>query len=159
MKRVFFFGVVAYSLAILLLNDWPAAVNNTGTQALPWMAKCLIDVTFGGLGVFKLFGNQIHFDEDEAGIHPDDVSVPDTWLYGLFGLNLLLNWGWHGYEFATQSGVTATYNSFWFMAEFGAMFLTFVLYKHSVQIAQREARKAMQAMQDQGRPPPTRNVA
>src|SRR5258708_36555563 len=104
MKRVFFMGVIIYSAAILLLNDWPTAVNLTGTTALPWMAKCLIDLSFGALGIFKMFGDQIHFDEEEVGIHSDDVSVPDTWLYGLFGVNLLGNFGWHGYEFATQSG-------------------------------------------------------
>lgn len=145
MKRVFFLGVIAYSLAILLFNDWPAAINNTGTQALPWMAKCLIDVCFAGLGAFKLFGDQIHFDEDEVGIHADDVSVPDVWLYGLFGLNLLGNFVWHGYEFATQTGFASTYNSFWFMGEFVAMLLTVVLYKHAAQVARRELRRANDA--------------
>ena len=105
MKRVFFFGVIAYSVAILLLNDWPGAINNTGTQALPWMAKCLVDLFFAGFGGYKLFGKMIHFDEDEVGIHEDDISVPDTWLYGLFGLNLLGNFGWHAYEFALTTCV------------------------------------------------------
>jgi hypothetical protein len=142
MKRVFFTGVIVYSAAILLLNDWPTAINLTGSAALPWMAKCLIDICFGGLSIFKMFGDQIHFDEDEVGIHSDDVSVPDVWLYGLFGLNLLGNFGWHGYEFATETGITATYNSFWFMGEFMAMLLTFILYRHAAQVAARELRKA-----------------
>jgi hypothetical protein len=143
MKRVFFFGVVAYSVAILLLNDWPGAVNQTGTAALPWMAKCLVDFSFGAFALFKMFGSQIHWDDDEVGVHPDDVSVPDTWFYGLFGLNLLGNFGWHGYEFATQSGTASVYNSIWFFAEFAAMALTFILYKHAAQVARREARRAM----------------
>lgn len=146
MKRVFFFGVIVYSAMILLLNDWPAAAAATGTQALPWMAKCLVDLSFVGLGLFKMFGSQIHFDDEEVGVHPDDVSVPDVWLYGIFGLNLAGNFFWHGYEFATQTGFAATYNSFWFFAEFFAMFVTFVLYKHAAQVARREARKAMNAM-------------
>lgn len=145
MKRVFFFGVIVYSAMILLLNDWPAAANATGTAALPWMAKCLVDLSFAGLGLFKLFGDQIHFDDEEVGVHPDDVSVPDVWLYGIFGLNLLCNFGWHGYEFAMQTGFASTYNSFWFFAEFFAMALTFILYKHAAQVARREARKAMQS--------------
>lgn len=157
MKRVFFFGVVLYSAMILLLNDWPAAVGSTGTQALPWMAKCLVDFSFAALALFKMFGSQIHFDEDEIGVHPDDVSVPDVWLYGVFGLNLLGNFGWHGYEFATQSGVTATYNSIWFFAEFAAMFLTFVLYRHAAESARREARKALREQQ-QGQPASAESV-
>lgn len=145
MKRVFFFGIIAYSVAIILLNDLPAAVNSTGTAALPWMFKCLVDISFGALGVFKLFGDQIHWDEDDIGVHPDDVAVPDTWLYGLFGINLFLNFGWHGYEFATLSGVESLYNAAWFFAEFIAMFLTFVFFKHAGQLARKEARKAAQA--------------
>ena len=142
MKRVFFFGVIVYSAMILILNDWPGAISNTGTQALPWMVKCLVDLAFAGFGGFKLFGKLIHFDEDEVGIHEDDISVPDTWLYGLFGLNLLGNFGWHGYEFAEEQDGTAFYNSIWFFGEAIAMLLTFVLYKHAVIVAQREARKA-----------------
>src|SRR5450631_3435184 len=111
MKRVFFFGIIVYSAMILLLMDWPAAASFTGTAALPFMAKCLVDVVFIGLGGFKLFGDQIHWDEDEEGVHPDDVSVPDVWLYGVFGLNLLGNFGWHGYEFANNTGAVAFYNS------------------------------------------------
>lgn len=142
MKRVFFTGVVIYSILMILLNDWPAAIGNTGNAALPWMGKCLVDIGFALIGLYKLFGNQIHFDEDEIGIHEDDISVPDTWLYGLFGLDLLANWGFHGYEFANQTGVVATYNSLWWMGESLAMVLTFVLYRHAMQVARREARKA-----------------
>ena len=124
MKRVFFFGVIAYSVAIFLLNDLPAAVGMTGTAALPWMGKCLIDLCFAGAAFFTMFGKQIEWDDDEVGIHADDVKVPDTWLYGLFGINLLLNFGWHGYEFATLNGAASLYNAGWFFAEFVAMFLT-----------------------------------
>lgn len=145
MKRVFFFGVMAYSAMILLTMDWPLAAGATGTAAMPWMAKCLVDLAFIGLGGFKLFGAQIHWDDEEEGIHPDDVSVPDVWLYGVFGLNLLGNFGWHGYEFATQTGTVAFYNSIWWFVEAAAMFLTFVLYKHAAATARREARRAFQA--------------
>jgi hypothetical protein len=141
MKRVFFFGVIAYSVAIFLLNDLPAAVSFTGTAALPWMAKCLIDFMFAGAGFFAMFGNQIEWDDDEEGIHAEDVKVPATWLYGLFGVNLLANFGWHGYEFATLSGIEALYNAAWFFVEFLAMMLTLVLFKHAQQIAKREARR------------------
>lgn len=159
MKRVFFFGVIAYSAAIFLLNDLPAAIGFTGTAALPWMTKCLIDICFAGAAFFVMFGDQIQWDDDEEGIHPDDVKVPSTWLYGLFGVNLLANFGWHGYEFATKSGVESLYNAGWFFAEFVAMFLTFVLFKHAGQVARREARKARDAAKQSGSVPLNRNVA
>jgi hypothetical protein len=144
MKRVFFFGVIIYSVMIFLLNDLPAAVGFTGVAALPWMGKCLVDILFAGAAFFAMFGDQISWDDDEEGIHPDDVKVPSTWLYGLFGINLLANFGWHGYEFATLSGVESLYNAAWFFAEFVAMALTFILFKHAGQIARREAKRAMQ---------------
>lgn len=142
MKRVFFFGVIAYSVAIFLLNDLPAATSFTGTSALPWMAKCLIDLCFAGAAFFTMFASKIEWDDDEVGVHADDVKVPDVWLYGLFGLNLLINFGWHGYEFATKSGAESLYNGAWFFVEFVAMFLTFVFFKHAGEVARREARKA-----------------
>jgi len=142
MKRVFFFGVIAYSAAIFLLNDLPAATSFTGTAALPWMAKCLIDIMFAGAAFFAMFGSQIQWDDEEEGIHAEDVKVPSTWLYGLFGINLLVNFGWHGYEFAVETGVTALYNAAWFFAEFVAMFLTVILFKHAQDVARREARRA-----------------
>lgn len=141
MKRAFFLAVIAYSAMMLITNDWPAAISNTGTHALPWMAKCLVDFVFAGVGVFKIFGKLIHFDEDEVGVHEDDITVPDTWLYGLFGLNLLANWGWHGYLFATEESVTSFYNSIWWFAESLGMGLTFLFYKNAVKVAQREYRK------------------
>jgi len=142
MKKVFFVGVIVYSAAIILLMDLPTAVSFSGTKALPWMAKCLIDLLFIGAAFFTMFGSTIEWDDDEIGIHPDDVKVPDMWLYGAFGLNLLCNFGWHGYEFATLSGAESLYNAVWFFAEFLAMFLTFVLFKHAGQVARRELRNA-----------------
>lgn len=150
MKRVFFLGVIVYSVAILLFNDWPAATNYNGTAAVPWMIKCLVDLCFGLFAGYKLFGAQIHWDEDEVGVHADDISVPDTWFYGIFGLNLFCNFGWHGYEFANLNGPAAVYNSVWFFAEFFAMLLTFVFFKHAGQVARREQRRAREAAQQQG---------
>jgi len=95
MRRVFFFGVIAYSVLILLLNDLPYATSYTGTAAMPFMLKCLVDISFAAFAAFKIFGSQIHWDEDEVGIHEDDIKLPDAWFYGLFGLNLLGNFGWH----------------------------------------------------------------
>jgi hypothetical protein len=142
MKRVFFFGVIAYSIAILLLNDLAIAVNSTGTAAAPWIAKCLIDICFAGSAFFALFGDRIEWDDDEEGIHAEDVKVPSTWLYGTFGLNLFCNFGWHGYEFASLSGVESLYNAAWFFAEFIAMGLTIILFRHARDVARREARRA-----------------
>ncbi len=142
MKRFFFIGIIVYSAMTLLTNDWPAAVNTQDNSAWFWIAKCLVDFSFAAFGLFKVFGKLVHFDEDEVGIHEDDISVPDTWLYGLFGLNLVANAGWHGYEFKSLSGWDSTYNSIWFFAEFIALVATFILYKHAVIVAQKEQRKA-----------------
>jgi hypothetical protein len=77
----------------------------------------------------------------EVGIHADDVKLPDSWFYGIFGLNLLGNFGWHGYLFASLDGAVALYNALWFFVEFVAMALTFVFYKHALEVMRREARK------------------
>lgn len=153
MKRVFFFGVIAYSAAIFLLNDLPAAIGFTGVAALPWMGKCLIDICFAGAAFFAMFGSQIEWDDEEEGIHADDVKVPSTWLYALFGINLVLNFGFHGYEFATKSGVESLYNAAWFFGEFIAMILTFILFKHASQVAKRELRKSREAAKAAGSVP------
>lgn len=142
MKRVFFIGIIAYSVMIFLTNDWANAINTNDNSAWFWIAKCLVDFCFAAVGLFKVFGKLVHFDEDEIGIHEDDISVPDTWLYGLFGLNLVANCGWHAYQFKSQTGVESAYNSAWFFVEFIGIVATFVLYKHAVIVAQREARKA-----------------
>jgi hypothetical protein len=161
MKRVFFFGIIAYSVAIFLLNDLPAAVGFTGVAALPWIAKCLVDFCFAGAAFFIMFGSQIAWDDDdEESIHAEDVKVPSTWLYALFGLNLLCNFGWHGYEFATLSGATALYNALWFFVEFVAMGLTWVFFSHARKIARREQRKARDAARNAGSTPlKSRDVA
>jgi hypothetical protein len=145
MKRVFFASVIAYSAAIFLLNDLGSAVGHSGTTALPWMAKCLIDICFAGAAFFAMFGDQIEWDDDEEGIHPDDVTVPSTWLYGLFGVNLLANFGWHGYEFAVLNGAESLYNAAWFFVEFLGMGITLILFKHAQQTARRAARAAQKA--------------
>ena len=159
MKRVFFFGVIAYSAAIFLLNDLPAAVGFTGVAALPWMAKCLVDICFAGAAFFAMFGDKIDWDDDEEGIHAEDVKVPSTWLYGIFFINLLCNFAWHGYEFATLSGSMALYNGAWWFAEFIAMGLTWVFFVHARKIARREQRKAREAAKSSGSTPISRNVA
>ncbi len=141
MKRVFLFGVIVYSALILVLNDLPFATNYTGTAALPFMLKCLVDLSFAGFAAFKMFGSQIQWDDDEVGVHADDLKLPDSWFYGVFALNLAANFCWHGYLFASEAGATALYNALWFFAEFFAMGLTFILYKHSLEAMRREARR------------------
>jgi hypothetical protein len=160
MKRVFFFGVIAYSIAIFLLNDLAAATTFQDAAAAPWIVKCLVDICFAGAGVFALFGDRIDWDEDEEGIHPDDIKVPSVWLYGLFGLNLFCNFGWHGYEFAHLNGALALYNGMWFFVEFIAMGLTMILFRHARHIARREARRvrANQARTPEASPQRPRSV-
>lgn len=144
MKRVFLFGVIVYSGLILLMNDLPFATSYTDTAALPFIAKCLVDLGFVAFALFKMFGSQIAWDDEEVGIHADDVKLPDSWFYGVFGLNLLGNFGWHGYLFAHENGAFALYNAIWFFVEFFAMALTFIFYKHALEVMRREARRAQQ---------------
>lgn len=153
MKRVFLFGVIVYAALLLVLQHWPSAVNNTGIAAAPWMGLMLVDFVFAGLAALKMFPHLFDSEDDEdedAAIHPDDVSVPDAWFYGLVGIYLLGNFGWHAYEFAVLEGSASFYFSLWFIVEAAALFLTFVFFKHAQKRARSDARKARVAAQKSG---------
>jgi hypothetical protein len=148
MKRVFLFGVIVYSAALLLLQDWPAMANTTGAASAPFLALMVVDAGFAITALFKMFSfGELGLDEDddEVSIHAEDVQVPDTWFYGVFGLTLLGHAGWHGYEAIMNTGAYSLYASVWFMAEIGALFLTYVFFRHASAVARREARKARNA--------------
>jgi hypothetical protein len=149
MKRVFLLGVIVYAALLLLLQHWPSAVNETGIAAAPWMGLMLVDGAFAVMALIKMFPHIFDSDDEDedATIHPDDVSVPDAWFYGLVGVYLLANFGWHAYEFATLTGATSFYFSLWFIAEAIAMFLTFTFFKHAQKRARSEAKKARVAAQ------------
>jgi hypothetical protein len=141
MKRIFLAGVIIYSGLLFLMNDLPFATTYQDTEALPFMLKCLVDFAFAGFAAFKMFGSQIQWDDEEIGIHADDVKLPDSWFYGLFGLNLIGNVGWHGFLFAHLSGASSLYNAMWFFAEAGALAMTWIFYRHALDVVRREARR------------------
>lgn len=123
MKRVFLVGVIVYSAISLLLVHWPAMAGATGAASAPWLAMMVIDMAFAAFAVFKLVGPAFFSDDadDETSIHAEDVNVPDTWLYGLFGLNLFGNCAWHAYKSVMTTDFESVYNSVWFMAEIAAL--------------------------------------
>ena len=146
MKRIFLLGVIAYSLSLLLLNHWPAAVGHSGVEAAPWMAMMLVDGLFIGSAFYKMVGpaflSELGGDEDGIGLSHEDLNVPDAWFYGIFGVDLVANFGWHAYKFAVETGATSFGYSLWFMVEAVALFLTFVFFKHAQQSSRRARIKA-----------------
>ncbi len=146
MKHIFLIGVVAYAAASLLLNHWPNAVNYTGMQAAPWMGLMLVDALFAATAIFKMMGPALFEGAGEDDIHEDDVELPDTWFYGLFGLNILGNLGYHAYMFAIQTGPEAFGYSVWFMSEAIALVLTIVFFKLAQRKAIRQARAARSSL-------------
>jgi hypothetical protein len=143
MKRVFLIGVIIYAAASLILSHWPSMAANTGAQSAPWLAMMVVDIAFAGFSAFKLVGPAFFEDEDdEDSIDPNDFSVPDSWFYGLFGLDLLANAGWHGYQAVMLQDLASVYHSVWFIVEVVALFLTFLFFKHAQKVARRLARAA-----------------
>lgn len=143
MKRIFLISVIGYAAASLLLTHWPAMALSSGVESAPWLAMMVVDMAFAAMAAFKLVGPSFFQEDDEDGatLHVEDVSVPDAWLYGLFGIYVLVNCGWHGKEAIFQTGGLSVYNSIWFMAEIAALLLTFIFFKN----AQRLAHKAKRA--------------
>lgn len=142
MKKVFFAGVIVYSIALLVLSDVGTAMDYSGGAALPWIAKCLIDLCFAGAGALSIWGDQIAWDDEEEGIHAEDLKVPSLILYPIFSLNLILNFGYHVYKAAVTTEAASLYYLIWVAVEFFAILLTVVLYKHALDINRRARRKA-----------------
>ena len=128
--------------------------NATGAQSAPFLALMVVDVAFSAIAAYKIFGFSafgVDEDEDEVSVHAEDVEVPDTYFYGIFGLDLLGHAGWHAYEAIMTSGAYSFYTSIWFMVELFALFLTFVFFRHASAKAARDARKAREAARAGGR--------
>lgn len=145
MKRLFLLGVIFYSLANLVINDWPSMVNTHGLQQSgPFLALMLLDIGFAVVALIKMigFGGLVQEDADEVSIHADDVEVPDTWFYGIFAVNLIGHAGLHAYGALEYEGAFSFYSSIWLVVEIVALFLTYVFFKHATIVAQREARRA-----------------
>lgn len=118
-------------------------IVNSGAEAAPWLAMMVVDIGFAAVSIIKLFGPGLFAgdEDDEPLIDQNDVNVPDAWFYGLFGLNLLGNCGWHGYQAVMQTNFTSFYNSIWFLVEIFALVLTYLFFKHAQAVARKAARE------------------
>jgi hypothetical protein len=147
MKRVFLVAVVIYAALLLVIEHWPNAINAEGIQhSAPWMILMVVDGFFAVAAVIKMFPHMLEDmeegDEDEDAIHTEEVNVPDVWFYGLVGIYLVANLGWHGYEFGQLTGAASFYYSLWFIGDLVGLALTFLFFKHAQASARRAARKA-----------------
>jgi hypothetical protein len=151
-KRVLYLGIIAYSLALLIFQDWGSMAATVGTISALWLGKMVLDVGFAGTGFIRLAGNTLFADDeadDEVAIHPEDLAFSDTALFGLFMANVLANAGYHGYETVMQTGAVSLYFSIWFMAEAVVLFLTYILFAHARKAQLKLARKSREAARAQ----------
>jgi hypothetical protein len=147
-KRVLYLGIVAYSIALLIFQDWGSMSATVGTVSALWLGKMVLDVGFAGMGFIRIAGNTLFADDeadDEVAIHAEDLAFSDTALFGLFMLNVLANTGFHGYETVMTTGAVSLYFSIWFMAEVVVLFLTWILFSHARNAQLKAARKARAA--------------
>jgi hypothetical protein len=147
-KSVLYIGIIAYSAAILFLQDWGDMVNTLGLVSAAFLGKMLIDIGFCGAGAIRLVGPAFFAtdeDDDEVGIHEEDLQFSDTALYGLFFVDVLANAGWHGYVTTMTNGAMSFAYSIWVIIEAFALFFTFILWRHAIKVQKRVARKAREA--------------
>jgi hypothetical protein len=144
MKKLFLISVIGYSAVALILNHYPAMAATTGAYSAPWLACMIIDVLFALFAAFKLIGPAFFTGEegDEAAIRAEDVNVPDSWLYGLFAIDLLLNLGGHGYQAIMWVGLASAYAATWMLVEVVGLFLTVIFFKNAQRAAHRAAKIA-----------------
>ncbi len=135
MKKMFFTGVIAYSIALFILQDLPLQTAATGAMNYAFLGKLVIDVFFAGYAAFKLFGKdwipQDDDDDEITHIDASEVSIPDNWLYGLFGINLIANAGFHMWLTGQTTGGESVWFTAWFLGEVALLLLTFVFFKHA----------------------------
>lgn len=149
-KRSLYVGIIAYSAALLILQDWGAMLGTTSTVSMAWLAKMLVDILFIGMAVVRLAGPALFSDDDddeEVAIHEEDLHFSDTALFGLFLVNVLGNLGYHGYLTVMATGGESFYYSLWTLAEVVALFLSWILWTHAVKSQKRLARKSREQAQ------------
>lgn len=147
-KKALYFGIIAFSAALLVLQDWPNMLGSTGTTSLAWLVKMFVDIAFAGMGLIRLVGPALFAEDegdDEVAIHEEDLHVSDTALFGLFLVNLVGNAGYHGYRTVMATGGESFYFSLWVMAEGVAILLSYVLWTHAVKVQRRLARQSRAA--------------
>jgi hypothetical protein len=147
-KGIFYVGIIAYSVLILLFWDWPAMTATTGSLSAVWLAKMGIDVLFAMGGAIGLAGPALFASddegEDEIVLHKEDLPISDSLLFGAFLINILANGGWHAYQSVMTTDLTSFYYSIWTLAEFVLLILCWVLLSHTRKVQRRRALKARQ---------------
>jgi hypothetical protein len=152
MKRLFMMGVIIYSMAVLIVCHWPAMALTTDSASAPWYALMLVDIAFTLFAFIKLVGIDKMFskyNQDVDDISIGELDMPDNWMYGLFGVNLIGNFGWHSFLAIHSQNAQSVYWSFWAVVELIALVLTFLFFR----AAQRKAQKLASASRNSGNGP------
>lgn len=154
-KRALYLGIIAYSVALLIFQDWGSMAASSGSVSAAWLIKMLVDLAFAGMGFIRLAGPALFAAEeaeDEVALHAEDLAFSDTALFGLFALNVAANTAYHGYETVVQVGALSFYYSIWFMAEVVVLFLTWILFTNARKAQLRAARAQNQPQPRNFRP-------
>jgi hypothetical protein len=144
-KKALYIGIIAYSIALLVFQDWYYQNILTGTLSFIFLGKMGVDLAFAGAALVRLVGPALFAEdegEDEMAIHEEDLHFSDTALYGFFFANVLGNAGWHAYVTSMTTGGQSFVASIWCIAEFVILFFTWVLWKHALTVQKRQARAA-----------------
>jgi hypothetical protein len=156
-KRVLYFGIIAYSIALLVFQDWGSMAATVGTVSALWLGKMLLDVGFAGLGAVRLAGPAFFADDEDddedVTIHAEDMAVSDTMLFGVFLANIVANLGFHAYATVTATGAESIYYSVWVIAEAVAFLFAALLFKNARAAQRKLARKTRDAAKAAGSSP------
>lgn len=147
-KKIFYTGIIAYSLALLWMWDFWAGINSTGGTSYAFFGKMVVDIGFICAALIMLVGPSMFAsddDEDDIGIHQEDLHMSGSSLFGLFTLNLVANGGYHVYLYGTTLGAESAYYVLWALAEVFGVFFCAMLWSHAVKAQKKLARKAKAA--------------
>lgn len=147
-KSALYIGIIAYSAALLIFQDWYYQNVLVGTMSAMFLLKMAVDLCFAGAAGVRLAGPALFDDnegDDEVAIHSEDLHFSDTALYGIFLVNVLGNAGWHAYITTMTTGAESFGASIWCIVEFVILFFTWVLWTHAVKSQRAKARKAKAA--------------
>jgi hypothetical protein len=158
-KKVLYIGIIAYSAALLIFQDYGPMPAAASIVSLMWLCKMFVDIVFAGMAFIRLAGPTLFAsedDDDEVAIHEEDLHFSDSALFGLFLVNVLGNGALHAYYTVQTTDAVSFYFSLWTIAEAIILFFTVILFKHASASQRKAARKARAAAQDAG-PKPVRN--
>jgi hypothetical protein len=155
-KKILYLGIIGYSGALLIFQDWPAMTAFVGAVSAAFLVKMLLDVSFAGMAGIRLAGPALFADDEDdedVAIHEEDLHFSDTALFGFFMLNVVANGGWHAYLSVMTVDLQSFYYSIWVIAEFAILLVTWVLFSHARKTQRRLARKSREAAKAAGSAP------